>query len=593
MSFPADFIDRLKDANPIEEIMGNYLNLKRAGRDYICLCPFHSEKTPSCHIHPDKQYFYCFGCHAGGDVITFVMKYNSLDYVDAVQWLADRSGIPMPESSYEFNSNEVKEKKRIQEMNRIAGRFFYSQLKTPEGKYCLEYLTKKRGLSPETIKKYGMGFAPNSWSALKNYMLSQGFSEKELEKASLISRSENNSKKTFDFFVNRAMFPFIDIQGNIVGFGGRALNDSDKRKYLNTKETACYKKEKFLFSLNFAKNKVSENNPIILCEGNLDVISLNQAGFETAVASCGTALTPVQAKLIRRYSGKAIICYDSDNAGQIATSKAVKILNDAGIETKTIYMTGAKDPDEYVRKFGADHFRNLLNKSVSGYEFEFRKCESGLDLETTDGMNEYVNKVCKIIAGIQNPVTRSLYINNLSIRSDIDKRSLNELVDSIMSDKKHKDEKKEEYRMLNRISTTKDTINPDADKHKKEATAECGIIFYLMKNPDSCTDICSKISPENFVTSFNRKVFEFIVNKTGNLEDCSISSFNSEFSPDEVGKITEIIDKYELLDIDEEVLEDYIKVLLNYKDKEIKNDEVQSDDDFLSQVALLRKEKNG
>ena len=400
MPLPIDFIERLKAANPIAEVMSSYVTLKRTGRDYVCLCPFHNEKTPSCHIHPDKEYFHCFGCGAGGDVITFTMKYNNLDYWEAVKLLAERGGVPLPEDNG-YDSKRTDTRKRFYEMNKTAARFFYHQLKTPQGKECLDYLINKRKLSIETIKKYGMGFAPNSWSALKSYMLSEGFTEEELEQGSLISRSQKNTRNTFDFFVNRAMFPFIDLAGHIVGFGGRALTPDDKRKYLNSKDTLVYSKNRFLFSMNFAKNAAVKDKTILLCEGNLDVISLNQAGFENAVASCGTALTPEQARIISNYADNVVICYDADGAGQKATTRAIKILGETGLKTTVIKMNGAKDPDEYINKFGADHFRHLLKKSDGAIEFELEKCKDGIDTDTDIGRIDYLKKAYKVLADIK------------------------------------------------------------------------------------------------------------------------------------------------------------------------------------------------
>ena len=591
MALPVEFIERLKDANPIEEIMGSYVTLKRTGRDFVCLCPFHNEKTPSCHVHPDKEYFHCFGCGAGGDVITFVMRYMNLDYWEAVKWLADRGGIPLPDDNG-YNSKSADTRKRFYEMNKTAARFFYEQLKTPEGKVCLDYLINKRGLTVATIKKYGMGFAPNSWSALKNHMMSHGFTEQELEEGSLISRSQKNTKRSFDFFVNRAMFPFIDLAGHIVGFGGRALSDDDKRKYLNSKDTICYKKNKFLFSMNFAKNQAVKERRILLCEGNLDVISLNQAGFETAVASCGTALTPEQAKMISNYADEAVICYDSDGAGQKAASRAIKILDEAGLKTNVIHMTGAKDPDEYVRKFGADHFRYLLNNSVGAVDFELEKCKEGVDTSTEAGKFEYLKKTYKVLAEIKSPVERELYISKIASENGINKNAITEDVNSIIRKEKRTAEKKEWTRTINFTNRPRDEINPEANLHPREAQAESGIIYYLLNNPDSCKEICSRISSEQFVTDFNRRVFESVINKIQNLEDCTISSFNSEFSPQEVGKITGIIDKFDNLAVDSEVVGDYINVLVNYKE-ESKTNEPQSDEDFLKEVAMLRKKKNG
>ncbi len=361
MPLPVEFIERLKAANPIADVIGTYVTLKRSGRDYVCLCPFHNERTPSCYVHPDKEFFHCFGCHAGGDVITFIMRYNNLDYWEAVKFLAERGNVPLPEDRT-YDSKAGNKRKRIYEMNKKAARFFYDQLRSPEGKPCRDYLAR-RGLTAATVKKYGMGFAPNSWSKLKSYMLSEGYTEQELEEASLISRSQKNYQNTFDFFVFRAMFPFIDLRGNIVGFGGRTLDVNEKRKYLNSKDTPVYNKNSFLFSMNFAKEISVKSKKILLCEGNLDVISLNQSGFENAVASCGTALTPQQAKLISNYSDEAVLCYDSDEAGQKATKRAIGILRECGLKVSVVTMEGAKDPDEYINKFGKAKFEHILGKA--------------------------------------------------------------------------------------------------------------------------------------------------------------------------------------------------------------------------------------
>lgn len=590
MALPVEFIERLKAANPIAEVMGSYVTMKRTGRDFICLCPFHNEKTPSCHIHPDKEFFHCFGCGAGGDVITFIMKYNNLDYWEAVKLLAERGGVPLPEDNG-FNSRRTDTRKRMYEMNKCAARFFYHQLKTPEGKVCLDYLINKRKLSPQTIKKYGMGFAPNSWSALKSYMLSQGYTEEELEAGSLISRSQNNTKRTFDFFVNRAMFPFIDLAGHIVGFGGRALSDEDKRKYLNSKDTLCYSKNRFLFSMNFAKNQSVKDKQILLCEGNLDVISLNQAGFENAVASCGTALTPEQAKIISNYAEQVIICYDSDGAGQKATSRAIPILSEAGLKTTVIKMTGAKDPDEYIQKFGADHFRNLLNNSDGAINFELSKCKEGLDTDTELGKVDYLKRVYRVLADIKSPVERDIYISKISEEQNINKNAIKEQIDYLISNKVYLNEKKDWLRTITFSNVPRDKINPEANIHRKEAMAESGIIYYIMKHPDSCKDITSKLKAEDFVTAFNRRIYESLTAKIENLEDFSVSSFNGEFSPEEVGKITGIIEKFDKLSVDVNVVNDYISVLLKYKNNSEKA-EVNTDDDFKAMIEKIRARKS-
>lgn len=584
MPLPIDFIERLKAANPIAEVMGSYVTLKRTGSDFVCLCPFHNEKTPSCHVHPDKEYFHCFGCGAGGDVITFTMKYNNLDYWEAVKLLAERGGVPLPEDSG-YDSRRTDTRKRFYEMNKTAARFFYHQLKTPQGKECLDYLMNKRKLTIDTIKKYGMGFAPNSWSALKSYMLSEGFTEEELEQGSLISRSQRNTKNTFDFFVNRAMFPFIDLAGHIVGFGGRALSADDKRKYLNSKDTLVYSKNRFLFSMNFAKNAAVKDKTILLCEGNLDVISLNQAGFQNAVASCGTALTPEQAKLISNYADNVVICYDADGAGQTATARAIKILDETGLKTTIIKMNGAKDPDEYINKFGADHFRHLLKKSDGAIDFELEKCKEGVDMDTDVGRSEYMQKVCRVLINISSSVKQEIYINKIVAEQGVSKNSIKADMEKIISKERRQYSKRDWTRTIT-FADKRDTINPDANNHRRESAAEAGIIYYLYKNHDACEDILKRLPPDKFVTSFNRRVYESLTNKITDLQDCSVSSFNGEFSPEEVGKITEILENYSELGVDAKVAEDYINVLLSYKPKE--KQEEMSDDDFFKALEQMR-----
>ena len=588
MPLPQDFIDRLKAANPIDEVMGSYVTLKRAGRDYVCLCPFHNEKTPSCHIHPDKEFFHCFGCGAGGDVITFVMKYHNLDYWEAVKMLAERGNVPLPENTG-YSDAGAQNKKRIYEMNKQAARFFYSQLKTEAGKACLDYLINKRKLSVETIKKYGMGFAPNSWSALKTHMMSLGYSEQELIDASLISRSVHNTKKTFDFFVNRAMFPFIDLTGHIVGFGGRALSADDKRKYLNSKDTACYNKEKFLFSLNFAKNAAVKNRQIILCEGNLDVISLNQAGFENAVASCGTALTDRQARSLTQYADHIIICYDSDEAGQKATSKAINILENTGFKTTVVKMKGAKDPDEYLKLYGAARFKNLLKGSQGSVEYELTKRREGIDTDTDIGKIDYLKRAYGVLAGLNSPVERDIYTSRLSEEFGISKEAIRQEVEAQRRNARKQQEKREWQRTLTFTDKKRDDINPEAFEHPKEDYAEQGIIYFLFANPDSCDEVCKLVTPQEFVTSLNRRIFESLVTKIQTAQDFSVASFNAEFSPDEVGKIVSLMDKYEKLSVDMNVCRDYIDVLKQYARKQQQTNAAADNDSFMKELERLRR----
>lgn len=587
MPLPPEFLDRLKAANPIAEVMGSYVSLKRTGRDYVCLCPFHNEKTPSCHVHPDKEYFHCFGCGAGGDVITFTMRYNNLDYWEAVKLLADRGGVPLPDDG-QFKSGGVDRRKRIYEMNKKAARFFYDKLRSPEGKPCREYLAK-RGLKAETIMKYGMGFAPNSWSELKSYMLSEGYSEQELIDASLVSRSVRNTRNTYDFFVNRAMFPFIDLRGNVVGFGGRALSPDDKRKYLNSKDTIVYNKNRFLFSMNFAKNAAVKDKKILLCEGNLDVISLNQAGFENAVASCGTALTPEQAKLISNYADEAVICYDSDEAGQKATKKAIYILGETGLKATVIKMEGAKDPDEYINKYGAVKFEHLLNHSEGAINFELAKAKDGINTETEVGKSDYMKKIYDVLASIKSPVERDIYISKVSLEQGISKPAIYEEINSLLR-KKDYQKKKQEWRSIQSFADRRDSLNPEAAAHPKENTAEQEIIYFIYNNPDFCADVSERLPPEKMVTSLNRRIYESLVSKILSGGDYSVSSFNDEFSAEEVGKITAILSEYDDKGIDKTVVYDCVSALLEYNPDKPKAEEM-SDDELLELRERLKKKK--
>ncbi|MBR6872219.1 MAG: DNA primase [Ruminococcus sp.] len=586
MAFPVEFIDRLKSANPIADVVGTYLTLKRSGRDYVCICPFHDEKTASCYIHPNEAYFHCFGCGAGGDVITFTMRYNNLDYVEAVKFLAERGGLTMPNDNFS-EAKSANKRKRIFEMNKKAARFFYDQLKTPEGQTCLEYLAK-RGLTISTIKKYGMGFAPNSWSKLKSYMLSEGYSEQELIEASLITHSADNSRNTFDFFVFRAMFPFLDLRGNIVGFGGRALSVDDKRKYLNSKNTPVYAKERFLFSMNFAKDVSVKSKKILLCEGNLDVISLNQAGFENAVASCGTALTSEQARMISNYADEAVICYDSDVAGQKATRKAIGILREQGLKVSVVRMDGAKDPDEFINKFGKAKFEHILEKAVDSVSFELLDAQGALDLSNEVGKTDYMKRACEVLVRIKSPIERDIYISKVAREQDVSKEAVEEQVRIMIEVEKKKKAEKKKQEALN-FSSKRDPLNPDAALHPREDRAEKALIYYLYNNPDKCGYLLSRITPDKFVTDLNARIYGSLTAKLKAGEDYSFSSFYSEFSPEQVDRIVAIISDFSDEGIDANVAEDCIKVLLDFEQtmQQSSGDDL-SIDDLQSLIESLR-----
>ena len=510
-----EFLYNLRNANPIETVMGGYVNLIRRGRNYVCSCPFHSEKTPSCTIFTDTQSFYCFGCGAGGDVITFTMKIENLDFSEAVKLLAQRSGMEVPEYGQK-DSGYAKRKTRIYEMNRLAANYFYTNLFKGPDKTGLQYFASRK-LTPQTIKKYGLGYASDSWNDLTDHLRSKGYTDDEIVDAWLAG-SKNG--RTFDMFRKRVMFPIIDLRGNIIGFGGRVLDDSQP-KYLNTGKTPVFDKGSNLFSMNFAKN--SNAKRLILCEGYMDVIAVNQAGFDNVVATLGTAITPDQARLISHYAEEVIVAYDSDGAGQKATQKAINHFADVGLRTKIIHMEGAKDPDEFIKKFGRDRFRMLLDGSNDANDFMLDKCEEGLDLTTDIGRVELLKRTSKVLAGIESPLEREVYISRTSKKCDIPVQVLKTHIDAMLK-KNSSSAKKNEWRNIKaKTSYIRDDINPDAVSNKKQARAEETIISYLLMRPQEYEDV-EKLAPaECFVTAFNKKVYRALLERMKNSDKFSIS----------------------------------------------------------------------
>lgn len=588
MPLPADFLERIKDANRIDEVMRSYVTLSRTGRNLKCSCPFHSEKTPSCVIYQDNGSFYCFGCGAGGDVITFIMKIENLDYIEAIRFLADRAGIAMPENEYDDGS--ANEKKRLLEMNRVAAKFFYSNLKTKDGQEGLRYLIEKRGLSPDTIKKFGLGVATNHWTALKNHMLALGYSERELVKASLLSQKDG---RTFDFFVNRVIFPIFDLRGNVIAFSGRTLDPESKgMKYLNSRETSLYRKSRTLFSLNFAKNSSVKTKSLILCEGNVDVISLHQAGFDTAVATCGTAITPEHARLMSQYCDEVYLCYDTDAAGQKATQAAISLLSAAGLTAKVIKISGdsVKDVDDYIKKYGPERFKLLMDGSEGAIVFELNKCKQGLDMDSDLGKIEYLKRAVGVLASIESRIEREVYILRLAKEQDLKKELITAEVEAVLKKRR----KASEAKLWKQISSgigKRDDINPDAAKFPREAKAEEGIIAYCLMHPDSLEKVFGKISSDKFVTSFNRRVFEAIDKNRFGMQEITLTSIGSEFSSDEMGRISYILASSREITIDEATLNDYIEILIKHHSEAKKDSSDMSDDEFLAYVDKLSKTK--
>jgi DNA primase len=575
-----EFLLRLRNANPIETVMSAYVQPIRRGRNYVCSCPFHSEKTPSCTIFTDTQSFYCFGCGAGGDVITFIMKIENLDFTEAVKLLAQRSGLEIPRDNSR-DSLLAKRKTRIYEMNRLAANFFYTNLFKGNDKSGLKYFAERQ-LSPQTIKKYGLGYASDSWDELSLFLKSKGYSEDEIVDAWLGGHSKK-SGRIFDMFRKRVMFPIIDLRGNVIGFGGRVL-DGSTPKYLNTGATPVFDKGSNLFSLNFAKN--AETKRLILCEGYMDVIAVNQAGFENVVATLGTAITPDQARLIRHYADEVIIAYDSDGAGQKATQKAINHFADVGLRTRIIHMEGAKDPDEYIKKFGANRFRILLDGSFDATDFMLDKCEDGLDLSTEMGKVELLKRSSKVLAGIESPLEREVYISRTSKKCDIPVQVLKTHIDDELA-KSKRFEKKREWRNI--TANTKDNLNPEAMQFKKQSRAEENIICYLLKRPEDAEKIHVEAPPDIFVTSFNKKLYSALLDRLSGCDGFTVSMLADEFSPDEMARISGIEALNRDFDINHDVFVDCVNVLRNQPADINSHSNEITDDELLDLFKAKRK----
>ncbi len=508
MAIEQSVIEEIKFRNNIEDVISQYVTLKRAGSNLVGLCPFHSEKSPSFTVFSGEGNFYCFGCGVGGDVITFVRRVENLDYRSALEFLAKRVGITVTQN--ESDRKEALRRERTLEMNKIAARFFHDRLMSPEGREGLDYLTNKRGLSMAHIRHFGLGFAPNNFGALTNLLASKGYKDHEMSSAFLCGVSQKTGKP-YDYFRNRVIFPIIGVSGDVVAFGGRVMDDS-KPKYLNSSDTPAFKKSRNLFALNFAKSYCSEQ--MILCEGYMDVIALHCAGFPNAVATLGTAITPEHARMLKKYTKKVIISYDSDSAGQNAADKAFKLLGEVGVETKILRMNGAKDPDEYIKNFGSESFRKLLDGSESEFDYKFGKILSKYDLTLTDGKIRALSDCEKLIADTQSAAEREIYIfasaEKLGVTPDVMKRDIERLIKT-----RGKIESAEQTRKIMLAAEGYgDRVNPDYVKNRKAASSEEVVLSLLILHPEYIRELENKGNPiksEEMFSQFGKKLCDAIL----------------------------------------------------------------------------------
>jgi len=531
-----EIIDDIVARNDIESVISSYVTLKRAGSNMNGLCPFHSERTPSFTVFPNTQSFYCFGCNAGGSVITFIEKAENLDYVGAVEFLAARAGVSIPQDGRRAQPGEIP-RRRIFDMNLAAAKFFRECLFDPAlGGEGMRYLMENRRLSPATIKHFGLGFAPNSFSALHDHMRRLGYTDEELIKGFLCGKSQKTGR-AYDYFRNRVMFPIIDTSGNIVAFGGRVMDDS-KPKYLNSSDTPGFKKSRHLFALNFARNHATES--MLLCEGYMDVIALHAAGFENAVATLGTAITSEQARIFAKYTKKVIISYDSDEAGQRAANKAMQLLGEVGLEVRVLRVPDAKDPDEYIRKYGADKFRRVVEGSRSGFQYKLDNILAKYDLTQPEDKIRASNECCALISGYHSGVEREVYISQVAKQLSLPVDVLKNQVDMSLRRRIREKKAQEQRGAQASIRNVGDRINPDAIKDVQAAAAEETILGLMLIYPEyrsAAADGSEGLTSQDFFTAFGRRAFEAIVAAHESPEGFSAPALEQSFTPDEVGRL--------------------------------------------------------
>lgn len=528
------FLDELRAKTDIEDTISSYVSLRKRGSTSKGLCPFHNEKTPSFTVYSDTQSFYCFGCGAGGDVVTFIKKIENLDYIDAVKLLAQRAGMQMPQEG--FDDSLSKKRRKVFEINRETAKFYNYYLMSEQGKKGLEYFLN-RGLTLKTIKKFGLGFAPDDWDALIKHLKSLGYTINDMVSAGVVKVSSKG--RYYDFFRNRAMTPVIDVRGNVVAFGGRVLYDS-KPKYINTSDTLVYKKTNELFALNFAKD--SAQSTLILCEGYMDVIAMHQAGFNNAVAGCGTALTNEQVRLISRYAKEVILAYDADEAGQKALKKAVELFKQTDVKIKIPSLVGGKDPDEIIKTYGRDKFKGMLEGASNEIEFAFIDLKQKVNLETTQGKIDFLNEAVKILADCS-PIEQDLYLTRLSNELSVEKSSIKMQLDVYTSKRNKRKAYAKKNAVVSESVKQNHRISTQNDMSVRQYKAQERIIGLLYKYP-FCVDEVRDFDAERLKSPFIKKAYSIIKQRLDDNLGVELINFSDTLTDSEIGRLSGIIARF-------------------------------------------------
>ena len=584
MPFSPAFLEEIKFRNELSDVVGQYVQLHRAGSNMVGLCPFHSEKTPSFYVFPTTRSFNCFGCGTGGDVVTFIMSIENLDYPGAIEFLAKRCGLPMEQNETK-KENHVN-RQRILDMNKEAAKFFHSFLYSSEGKIAFDYL-KNREIKETTIKHFGLGASPNSWTALSDHLTKLGYKPYELTAGFLAGAK---GERLFDYYRNRVIFPIIDLIGNVVAFGGRTMGD-DKPKYINTSDTPAFKKTKNLFALNFAK--AYSNDSLIMCEGYMDVISLHQAGVCNAVATLGTAVNAEHARIIARFTKNVMLAYDSDNAGRKATEKAISALTELGINVKVIELGDVKDPDDYIKKYGAGSFKKKLEGSSGRIDYSINEILKKYDLSLADDKQSAMNELTEYIATLNDKPTREIYSYRAAEILGLSADGILKAIETKV--KKHVRKAKSEFfdSEVRKKMGYGDNTNPDRVKFSDISTIEERILGILLIRPDLGKKALKMLDDEDFVTGFSKKLYSALKPYLEEGKEMNISA-NEMFDPKEQGSITRIMaSRLKLSKNDSEVLEADIKLLKEKRIEQELNKQIEEDYEKLGDYfEMLKKKKS-
>ena len=551
MAFPPSFIDEVVARNPIEDVVGQYVNLKRSGANMFGLCPFHGEKTASFSVSPDKGIYYCFGCHKGGGVINFQMEIEGLSYPDAVRALAKRAGIEVPED--EQYQSRYHQQERLWALSKEAARYFHTQLYSPVGAAGLEY-ARKRGMPQSTLTKFGIGFAPDSWTGLVDAMKTKGYTDQELIDAGLVTVSQKN-QRIFDRFRNRLMFPIIDVRGNVIGFGGRVMDDSTP-KYLNSPETTIFNKRKNLFALNLAKK--SKLGYLILVEGYMDAIALHQYGFDCAVASLGTSLTEEHATLLSRYTEQVVLIYDGDDAGQRATQRAIPMLEKAGLQVKVLKMRDAKDPDEYLKKFGADKFKVLLEDASNRVEYQLNAIRRKYDLREDEQRVRFVQEAAELVSTLSGAVQREIYGGRVAEAAGITPEAMKMEVEKAYKRRAAREKKKQERIDLAPAQAMQPKSRTIRYDNVKSAAAEERVLALILREP-ALLEQTKGLEPEEFSSPLLGRAYEQLKSRFAQGMDVSLAVL-SDFSGEEMSHLTGVLQR-QTGPVSEQALADCVRII--------------------------------